>query len=60
MEAGQKVTYLSPGKSEHGIIKSIQDKDHAFVVYHCAGEWDRYREYTAARTEIVDLVPGWN
>ena len=59
MQIGDKVTYLSFGKVEHGIVKSISDADHVFVVYHCAGNWDRYFDYTAARTEISDLVLGW-
>jgi hypothetical protein len=59
MEPGQKVTYLSHGKTEHGIVKSISDKNHVFVVYHCDGNWDRYQDYTAARTAILDLVSGW-
>jgi len=59
MQIGQRVTYLSFGKVEHGIVKSLSDAEHVFVVYHCAGNWDRYFDYTAARTEINDLVPGW-
>jgi len=59
MEIGQRVTYLSFGKVEHGIVKSISDAEHVFVVYHCDGNWNRYFDYTAARTEICDLVPGW-
>jgi hypothetical protein len=59
MQIGQKVTYISFGKVEHGIVKSLSDAEHVFVVYHCDGNWDRYFDYTAARTEISDLVPGW-
>lgn len=59
MEIGQKVTYLSFGQVEHGVVKSLSDEEHVFVVYHCDGNWDRYSEYTAARTRICDLVPGW-
>jgi hypothetical protein len=59
MKIGQKVTYRSFGKLEHGIVKSLSDAEHVFVVYHCAGNWDRYFDYTAARTEIKDLVIGW-
>ena len=57
---GDKVTYRKKMENEKGIIKSIPDDDHAFVVYHCAGKWDRYREYTAARTRLEDLTPGWD
>lgn len=59
MQIGQRVTYLSFVKAEHGIIKSISDSEHVFVVYHCDGKWDQYFNYTAARTAISDLVPGW-
>jgi hypothetical protein len=59
MQTGDRVTYLSFGKVERGIIKSISDADHVFVVYNCGGNWDRYFDYTAARTEICDLVAGW-
>lgn len=56
---GDKVTYQLVGKSEHGIVKSLSDADHVFVVYHCAEKWDQYLKYTAARTAISDLVSGW-
>lgn len=55
----QKVTYISFDKAEHGIVKSISDNNHVFVVYHCDGNWDRYFDYTAARTRVNDLVSGW-
>lgn len=59
MNIGDKVTYQSFGKLEHGIVKSLSDAEHVFVVYHCGGEWERYFDYTAARTCIADLIPGW-
>ena len=59
MEVGQKVTYISHGKYEHGIVKSISDAEDVFVVYNCNGEWNRYFDYTAARTMTRDLVQGW-
>ena len=33
--------------------------DTVFVVYNCAGEWDRYEQYTAASTNFRDLKKGW-
>lgn len=39
MEVGQQVTYRAPGKIEQGIMKSISDDKHVFVVYHCDGNW---------------------
>lgn len=59
LEQGQKVTYTTDYKTEKGIVKSVQNEDYAFVVYHCAGNWDNYQNYTAARTRIEDLEPGW-
>ena len=56
---GDKVTYHAFNKHEEGIVKSLSDDENVFVVYHCAGEWDRYFDYTAARTRIADLTTGW-
>jgi len=60
----QKVHYIpfkgcSPSEYENGVIKSIQDDNHVFVVYHCNGEWENIENYTAARTEISQLRVGW-
>lgn len=60
LEIGTKVTYSSYNKREFGIVKSKSDEEHVFVVYHCAGNWDNYEDYTAARTNIKDLKLGWN
>lgn len=60
MKAGQKVTYKSYKKLVHGIVKSISDIEHVFVVYNCNEEWHKYFNYTAERTKIKDLVVGWN
>ena len=59
MYIGQKVTYISHGKQEHGIVKSLRGAMHVFVVYKCDGHWDRFFDYTAQLTAIDDLVPGW-
>ena len=56
---GDKVTFVNEYKKEQGLVKSLSDDKHVFVVYHCDDEWDRYFDYTAARTKISDLVPGW-
>lgn len=56
---GDLVTYVSHNKIEHGRVKSLSDDKHVFVVYNCAGDWDHYEEYTAARTEVADLLDGW-
>ena len=56
---GEKVTYITPFKRQQGIIKSVSDDKHVFVVYSCGGDWDNYKDYTGARTEVKDLVLGW-
>lgn len=56
---GDKVHYTRAwGKTDNGIVKRMGEGC-AFVVYHCNQEWDRYFDYTAARTELIDLKPGW-
>jgi len=61
LKVGDKVTYVpSHGAKEHGIVKSIRDDGKiAWVVYHCAGNWNRFRDYTGAGTSISDLRKGW-
>jgi hypothetical protein len=56
---GDYVTYRTDYKTEPGRVKSCPDAEHCFVVYSCAGEWDRYQDYTAARTRVADLERGW-
>lgn len=65
LNVGDKVRYIpftdAPEEVwEKGIVKSLCD-DHnwVFVVYNCAGEWDNYKNYTAARTKVEQLIPGW-
>lgn len=61
IKPGDSVTYTPEyGKHENGVVKSLSGDDHAFVVYHCNGEWHNYKDYTAARTSIKDLKKGWN
>lgn len=56
---GTKVTYKTPYKEEKGIVKSRCNSAYVFVVYNCAGDWDNYEDYTAAKTRVEDLVEGW-
>lgn len=59
-KVGDKVTYNSGhGNRSHGIVKSIPDEDHCFVVYDCGGDWEQAFDYTAARTDKSDLLKGW-
>lgn len=55
-QVGRWVEYKSRGgdKVERGRIKSWNDSG-IFVVYHCAGEWHRFYDYTAAHTSPEDL-----
>ena len=58
MKPGDKVHYLP--KMENGIIKEMHpDGNKAWVVYHCAGEWDHYYKYTGALTYLAHLKLGW-
>ena len=58
---GMNVTYHDGhGKHEIGRIKSLcDDPAYVFVVYHCDDNWKEYFNYTAARTAVKDLTPGW-
>lgn len=57
---GDSVRYCpSHGGEEKGVVKSVDDKGFCFVVYNCGGEWHKYEDYTAARTNPNDLKKGW-
>lgn len=59
MKEGDYVHYTPEhGPKENGRIK-IMGKEFASVVYKCAGEWDKFIEYTGARTEVSRLSRGW-
>lgn len=57
-EKGDKVTYVTKNKKEHGIVKKIY-LSNVFVVYHCGDNWENYTNYTAALTDKKYLVKGW-
>lgn len=65
LKVGDKVHYqpahYDPDQYEVGIIKSIPEQcvDSVRVVYHCAGNWDNYMDYTSALTNVRDLHLGW-
>jgi hypothetical protein len=42
------------GERQAGRIKSWNDK-FVFVVYKCAGNWEAFKDYTAAATKPEDL-----
>ena len=66
LKVGDKVYYqpahFNFDEFENGIVKEIPDftDDAVRVVYNCAGDWERFEEYTAALTNIEDLKLGWN
>lgn len=54
-EIGRWVLYTAgDGSTEKGRLKSWNDK-FIFIVYKCAGEWDRYKEFTGQATDPGDL-----
>lgn len=71
LRVGDKVyyqpEYYGENKWENGIIKEIPEfktmPEHTVnsvrVVYNCAGNWDNYKDYTSALTNIRDLKLGW-
>ena len=65
LEVGNKVHYQPAHYNitewENGIVKEIRDyiPDAVWVVYKCAGNWDRYMDYTSAKTNLRDLNFGW-
>lgn len=65
LRVGQKVhyqpDYYEKDRWENGIIKEIRPEqlDVVFVVYNCDGNWEHYKNYTSARTNLRDLKLGW-
>ncbi len=64
LRIGDKVHYQPPyygeDKWENGMVKEVPDfPNHVRVVYNCAGDWDNFKNYTSALTNIIDLKLGW-
>jgi hypothetical protein len=65
LNVGDKVHYqpvhYGADRWENGIVKSKpgHTTHGVFVVYNCAGNWDKYQQYTAAMTVLSDLHYGW-
>jgi len=54
-DIGKWVCYTGgAGETEDGKIKSWND-DYIFVVYKCAGNWDRFQDYTGVATNPKDI-----
>jgi hypothetical protein len=60
---GDRVRYIGylGAKAENGRIKEIPEGQYTSVrvVYHCAGEWRNFMNYTSVLTDIVYLYDGW-
>lgn len=65
LHIGDKVHYqpshYEDERWENGLIKEIREgvTDSIWVVYNCGGNWDNYRDYTSAKTNLRDLKLGW-
>lgn len=65
LRPGNKVHYqpehYGDSEWENGIVKEVREgvTDSVWVVYNCAGRWDRYHDYTSAKTSLCDLKLGW-
>jgi len=65
LKVGDKVHYqpkhYSAQEWENGMVKEIPEHTNTAVrvVYICGGEWNRFKEYTSALTDIKDLYLGW-
>lgn len=66
LKIGDKVCYQpnhykEEGKYENGMIKEIPDHTNLSVrvVYNCGGNWDSFKDYTSALTNVADLTLGW-
>ena len=53
--------YEQDDKFENGIIKEIPENYSGCVrvVFHCAGEWENYMNYTSQLTPLKNLRLGW-
>ncbi len=63
-EVNQKVHYIpfegcDSSQYENGMIKSVREYNHVFVVYHCNEDWENFNNYTAQCTIISKLKAGW-
>lgn len=59
IKKGDRVTYVGQGVRQRGIVKSVPDARHVFVVYHCGEKWHQYENYAAENTRTAYLLPGW-
>ena len=53
-DIGKWVEYQGHNYTQKGRMKSFNDK-WVFVVFHCDGNWDNYRDYTGCACDPGDL-----
>ena len=63
-QVGDKVHYIpfkGAGVSlyENGMVKELVDDESIRVVYHCNDDWNNYKDYTSALTQIIQLRKDW-
>lgn len=53
--------YKDEDEYENGIVKEIpgHSSDSIRVVYNCGGDWNNYKDYTSALTNVRDLYLNW-
>ena len=65
LQVGDKVHYqpehYGVSKYENGIIKEIRKdvQNAVWVVYNCESHWNKYQDYTSAKTNLLDIKLGW-
>ena len=67
LKIGDKVCYhpkhYAKDEWENGMIKEIPEFAIRYnairVVYNCDGNWDRFKDYTSALTNLRHLKLGW-
>lgn len=65
LKIGDKVYYqpehYHDDQWENGMVKEIPDHTNEAirVVYNCSGDWDNFKNYTSALTNLRDLKIGW-
>ena len=66
LKVGDKVYYQpdhykKDNKWENGIVKEIpiHTQESVRIVYNCNEDWDNFKNYTSAITNLRDLFIGW-
>ena len=63
IQVGDKVHFIGfeGQKPENGMVKEIPETmtKYVRVVYKCAGDWENFKNYTSALTDVRSLHKGW-